>query len=482
MICRNSVTLQVKTRNTKKTIIMKTSTSLYLFLIALISAMGGFLFGYDWVVIGGAKPFYEQYFQIADSPSMQGWAMSSALIGCLVGALSAGKLSDRLGRKPILTLAACLFICTAIGTGAADSFALFNVFRLVGGFAIGLASSLSPMYIAEIAPAHLRGRFVSINQLTVVLGILCAQVVNWQIAEPVASDATYEMIRASWNGQMGWRWMFWAMVVPAALFFLFSFLLPESPRWLASHGKKMAALKVFSRMGGDEYAHKELAAIEAAEAHKTVEGGFRQLLHPSMYKVLAIGVVMAALQQWCGINVIFNYAQEIFMAAGYGVSDVLMNIVVTGITNVIFTVLAMFVVDRWGRKALTLFGAFGLTLIYAFMGAAYYYNISGVMLLIIVVAAIACYAMTLATTMWVIISEIFPNRIRGVAMSVCTFALWAACCTLTYTFPLLNRGLGAAGTFWLYGAICLAGGLFVWRNLPETKGKSLEEIEKELVR
>lgn len=457
---------------------MKTQSNFYLFLIALISAMGGFLFGYDWVVIGGAKPFYEQYFGIAGNPVMQGWAMSSALIGCLFGALSAGKLSDRLGRKPILILAAGLFICTAVGTGAVHSFTFFNVFRLVGGFAIGIASSLSPMYIAEIAPAHLRGRFVSINQLTVVLGILTSQIVNWQIAEPVALGATHEMIRESWNGQMGWRWMFWAMTVPAALFFVFSFILPESPRWLASSGKREAALKVFTRMGGKEYAVTELAAIEAASACQTQEGGFRQLLNPAMYKVLTIGVVMAILQQWCGINVIFNYAQEIFMAAGYGVSDVLMNIVVTGITNVIFTILAMFVVDRWGRKALTLIGSFGLAIIYSFMGAAYYFHITGIVLLIIVVMAIACYAMTLATVMWVIISEIFPNRIRGVAMSVCTFALWAACFILTYTFPMLNSGLGAAGTFWLYGLICLGGGIFVVFRLPETKGKSLEEIEK----
>ncbi len=461
---------------------MKSRQNLYLFLIALISAMGGFLFGYDWVVIGGAKPFYEQYYEIAHNPVMQGWAMSSALIGCLIGALSAGKLSDRLGRKPILILSAGLFICTAIGTGAADSFEAFNVFRLIGGFAIGIASSLSPMYIAEIAPAHLRGRFVSINQLTVVLGILSAQIVNWQIAEPVAADATAEMIRSSWNGQIGWRWMFWAMTVPAALFFLFSFILPESPRWLASSGRKEAALRIFTRICGEKQALEEMAAIEATSLNKTSEGGFKQLIHPSMRNILIIGVVMAVLQQWCGINVIFNYAQEIFMAAGYGVSDVLMNIVVTGVTNVIFTILAMCVVDRWGRKALTLAGAFGLTLIYAFMGAAYYFHISGVLLLVIVVAAIACYAMTLATTMWVIISEIFPNRIRGIAMSVCTFALWAACFILTYTFPMLNQGLGAAGTFWLYGIICLAGGLFVWKKLPETKGKSLEEIERELVK
>lgn len=461
---------------------MKTHANLYLFLIALISAMGGFLFGYDWVVIGGAKPFYEQFFQIADNPVMQGWAMSSALIGCLVGALSAGKLSDRLGRKPILVLAAGLFICTAIGTGAANSFTLFNVFRLIGGFAIGIASSLSPMYIAEIAPAHLRGRFVSINQLTIVLGILASQIANWQIAEPVAIGATADMIRESWNGQMGWRWMFWAMTVPAALFFVFSFVLPESPRWLATSGRREAALKVFTRMGGGDYAHRELATIEAAAVGQSQEGGFKQLFRPAMYKVLTIGIVMAVLQQWCGINVIFNYAQEIFMAAGYGVSDVLMNIVVTGITNVIFTILAMFVVDRWGRKALTLIGSFGLAIIYAFMGAAYYFHITGMVLLIIVVMAIACYAMTLATAMWVIISEIFPNRVRGVAMSVCTFSMWAACFVLTYSFPMLNSSLGAAGTFWLYGVICLAGGVFVVFYLPETKGKSLEELEKELIK
>lgn len=461
---------------------MKTQSNLYLFLIALISAMGGFLFGYDWVVIGGAKPFYEQYFQIAGDPVLQGWAMSSALIGCLVGALSAGKLSDRLGRKPILILAAGLFIATAIGTGAVHSFTYFNVFRLIGGFAIGIASSLSPMYIAEIAPAHLRGRFVSINQLTVVLGILASQIVNWQIAEPVQAGATAEMIRESWNGQWGWRWMFWAMTVPATLFFGFSFILPESPRWLASSGHREAALTVFARMGGDAYARRELQAIDASSTGTEQQGGFKQLLQPSMRKVLIIGIVMAVLQQWCGINVIFNYAQEIFMEAGYGVSDVLMNIVVTGITNVVFTILAMFVVDRWGRKALTLIGSFGLTVIYAFMGAAYYFHITGIVLLVIVVLAIACYAMTLATTMWVIISEIFPNRVRGVAMSVCTFALWAACFILTYTFPVLNSSLGAAGTFWLYGVICLAGGIFVVTCLPETKGKSLEEIEKELIK
>ena len=461
---------------------MKSYNKKFVYFICLVSAMGGLLFGYDWVVIGGAKPFYELYFDIADVPAMQGLAMSVALLGCLIGAMVAGMMADRYGRKPLLIISAFIFLSSAYATGAFSAFSWFLAARFLGGIGIGIASGLSPMYIAEVAPTSIRGKLVSLNQLTIVLGILGAQITNWLIAEPIPADFSPVDICASWNGQMGWRWMFWAMTVPAALFFVFSFILPESPRWLASSGKREAALKVFTRMGGKEYAVTELAAIEAASACQTQEGGYRQLLNPAMYKVLTIGVVMAILQQWCGINVIFNYAQEIFMAAGYGVSDVLMNIVVTGITNVIFTILAMFVVDRWGRKALTLIGSFGLAVIYTFMGAAYYFHITGVVLLIIVVMAIACYAMTLATVMWVIISEIFPNRIRGVAMSVCTFALWAACFILTYTFPMLNSGLGAAGTFWLYGLICLAGGIFVVFRLPETKGKSLEEIEKELVK
>ncbi|MDP4240460.1 MAG: sugar porter family MFS transporter [Bacteroidota bacterium] len=460
---------------------MQKKTHLYLFQIALISAMGGLLFGYDWVVIGGAKPFYEQFFQIAHDPLLQGWAMSSALIGCLFGALFSGKLSDRYGRKPVLIFSAALFVCTSIGTGISPNFTWFNIFRLIGGLAIGSASSLSPMYIAEIAPANLRGRFVAINQLTVVLGILAAQLVNWQIADPVPNGATGEMIRMSWNGQWGWRFMFWVMTIPAGLFFTLGFILPESPRWLASHGNKTGALKVFTRLGGAEYAEMELHSIEST-VHFEKRATFKQLLHPSFRNVLIIGIVLAVFQQWCGINVIFNYAQEIFMSAGYGISDVLMNIVITGLTNVVFTILAMFLVDKWGRKVLLKIGAFGLTIIYALMGSAYYFHISGFSLLIIVVLAIACYAMTLAPVMWIVISEIFPNQIRGIAMSIATFALWSACFILTYTFPLLNTGLGAAGTFWVYGIICLLGGIFVSLKVPETKGKSLEELEKELIK
>ena len=462
-------------------IFMKTQSNFYLFLIALISAMGGFLFGYDWVVIGGAKPFYEQYFGIAGNPVMQGWAMSSALIGCLFGALSAGKLSDRLGRKPILILAAGLFICTAVGTGAVHSFTFFNVFRLVGGFAIGIASSLSPMYIAEIAPAHLRGRFVSINQLTVVLGILTSQIVNWQIAEPVALGATHEMIRESWNGQMGWRWMFWGAAFPAAVFLLLACFIPESPRWLAMKGKREKAWSVLSRIGGNRYAERELQMVEQTSASKS-EGGLKLLFSRPFRKVLVLGVIVAVFQQWCGTNVIFNYAQEIFQSAGYSLGDVLFNIVVTGVANVIFTFVAIYTVERLGRRALMLLGAGGLAGIYLVLGTCYFFQVSGFFMVVLVVLAIACYAMSLGPITWVLLAEIFPNRVRGVAMATCTFALWVGSFTLTYTFPLLNTALGSYGTFWIYSAICVFGFLFFLRALPETKGKSLETLEKDLIK
>lgn len=456
----------------------------YLLLICIVSAMGGLLFGYDWVVIGGAKPFYEAFFDISASPALQGWAMSCALVGCLAGALSAGIFSDRFGRKRMLVVAAFLFIVSSAGTGAAGGFMLFIVWRMLGGFAIGLASNVSPLYIAEVAPAELRGRLVSLNQLTIVLGILLAQIVNWQVADPVPDNATAEVIRESWNGQYGWRWMFWITNIPAMLFFAGAFFVPESPRWLSMHGRTDQARQVLTRIGSAEYADQELKNIAAATETETVarKGGLRRLLHPSMRRVLVIGVVLAVFQQWCGINVIFNYAQEIFAAAGYGISDTLMNIVVTGVTNVIFTFVAIFTIDRLGRRALLLFGAGGLAMIYLLLGGAYYLGLNGVALLVIVVLAIACYAMSLAPVMWVVISEIYPNSVRSAAMSVATFALWFASFVLTYTFPLLNRALGASGTFWSYGAICLLGWLFVRRSLPETKNKSLEAIEKELIK
>lgn len=454
----------------------------YVIFISLVSALGGLLFGYDWVVIGGAKPFYESFFGIGDSAALQGWAMSSALVGCLAGALAAGVLSDRYGRKRIFIVAAVLFVVSAIGTGAVDSFSAFIFYRIMGGVGIGIVSNLSPMYIAEVAPAQIRGRLVSLNQLTIVIGVLLAQIFNFLVAEPVPSDSTVEMIGNSWNGQLGWRWMFWLETVPAAAFLFLLFLIPESPRWLAMRGNGTKAISILRKIGGHEYADKELKMIIAGDKKSSAMEGLKKLFSLSMRKVLIIGLVLAVFQQWCGINVIFNYAQEIFSAAGYDISQMLLNIVITGVTNLVFTLVAIFTVDRFGRRILLLIGSAGMSAAFLTLGICYYFHVTGLPMLILVIMALAFYAMSLAPIMWVVISEIFPNAVRGVAMGVVTFALWSACFVLTYTFPLLNSALGASGTFIIYGLICTGGYIFISKFVPETKNKSLEELEKELVR
>ena len=442
--------------------------------------MGGLLFGYDWVVIGGAKPFYEVYFNIVDSPSMQGWAMSVALLGCLIGATLAGMMADKYGRKKLLIASALIFLVSSYGTGAAMSFTVFLIARFFGGIGIGIASNLSPMYIAEIAPHHIRGKLVSLNQLTIVLGILGAQIANWLIAEKVPAGFTTSQILDSWNGQMGWRWMFWATAFPAAAFFLLMFIIPESPRWLSLKGRREQALSVFRKIGGEDYAQAELASMAETSADEE-KATIKQLFRRPLSKVVIIGIVIAVFQQWCGTNVIFNYAQEIFQSAGYSLNDVLFNIVVTGIANLVFTFVAIHTVDRLGRRALMMIGAGGLAGIYLILGTCYFFQVSGWFMVVLVVMAIGCYAMSLGPVTWVLLSEIFPNRVRGMAMAAATVALWIGCFTLTYTFPLLNSVLGSSGTFWIYSLICASGFIFMFRVLPETKGKSLEELEKELI-
>src|ERR1035438_10124582 len=359
--------------------------NVYLWLAAASGALGGLLFGYDWVVIGGAKPFYELYFHL-DSPALEGWAMSCALTGCLMGAVSAGGLSDRFDRKRLLTLAAMVFALSSLGTGLAVHFATFVAWRILGGFAIGLASGISPMYIAEISPAHLRGRLVSLNQLAIVVGILLAQVINWLIARPVPHEASAHEIMLSWNGQWGWRWMFAVTAIPSTLFLIGTFLVPESPRWLATKGRNRQAQQVLERLGGRPYAEQVLedfAAAGDADAHRSV---FAELSSPGIAKVLVLGTVLAVLTQWCGINVIFNYAQEIFAAAGYQVSDILFNIVITGAVNLVFTFVALFTIDRFGRRILLLTGVSGLVIIYIVLGIFYRLHLQGKPMLFLVLA------------------------------------------------------------------------------------------------
>lgn len=455
--------------------------SSYVWLISSVAAMGGLLFGWDWVVIGGAKPFFQRYFELT-SESQIGWANSCALIGCLFGALGAGALSDKLGRKRLLIAAALLFAVTSLGNALAGSFAIFIAWRMFGGVAIGLASSLSPMYIAEIAPAQIRGKLVTVNQLTIVIGILLAQYINWFLVRDLPQGASDDFIRNSWFGQQGWRWMFGLTAAPSLLFFFAMFLVPESPRWLTKNGNNEAARGVLRKIGGGDYADAAIAEIQSTLAKEEIQRvRFMDLLERKMGKVLVLGVVLAAFQQWCGINVIFNYAEEIFRAAGYDISSVLKHIAWTGSVNLIFTLVALPIVDRQGRRRLMLFGSAALAVIYIAIGTCYYSGVKGGPLLFLVLAAIAAYSVSLAPVTWVVISEIFPNRIRGAAMAVAVSSLWIGCFLLTFTFPILNKKLGPAGTFWLYAVICVAGFVFIKFKLPETKGKTLEQIERELV-
>lgn len=452
----------------------------YVWGIAIVAALGGLLFGYDWVVIGGARQFFEIYFHL-QSASEIGWANSCALVGCFIGSVAAGVLGDRYGRKPILLVSAVLFAVSSVLTGWAPSFTSFIVWRIAGGIAIGLSSNISPLYIAEVSPAAHRGRLVSLNQFAVVIGIFIAQIMNWRIAAPIPEHASQAALLASWNVQLGWRWMFTAVAVPAVIFLAASLGIPESPRWLIGRERFQPAVKILSKIGGsEEYATAEAAAIvDALRNEEQKATSWRGLLQPGVRMVLLVGVVLAVLQQWSGINILFNYAEEVYRAAGLGANQILVDIVITGAINLIFTLVAMAFVDRLGRRPLMLIGCCGIGVSHLLAGLAYRTGQHGIPVLVLTLCAIACYAMTLAPLTWVLIAEIFPNRLRSLGVSAAVSALWISSFALTYSFPFINRLLGSAGSFFIYGVICLAGAVFVFFFVPETKGRTLEEIEEQ---
>lgn len=454
-----------------------------IWLICFVAAMGGFLFGYDWVVVGGAKPFYEPYFHLTTA-HQQGWGTSSALIGCIFGALLCYALTDKYGRKRLLVLAGFLFSLSAVGTALADDFFWYNFYRIVGGFGIGIALNLSPMYIAEMSPPEMRGKLVSVNQLMIMIGILAAQVANWQISlidTEMPPEASAAVIRESWNGQAGWRWMFGLEAFPAVIFFVLMLVMPESVRWLVKNGQDEKAKKTLRRIGGVAYAEAEVASIKSTiSADEVSRVHFGALLQPGLLKILMLGFFLAILQQWCGMNVVFYYAADIFLAAGYDMKQMMLQIVVIGTVMVISVIFTIFLVDRYGRKTLMLLGTGGLAAIYVIQGYFFHAGVQGISIVILTLASVAVYSFTLAPVVWVILSEIFPNRIRGAAMSLAAVALWIGNFSLTFTFPAIKENLGWSLNFWLYALICIAGFIFMVFKLPETKGKSLEEIEKAL--
>jgi SP family arabinose:H+ symporter-like MFS transporter len=453
----------------------------YVWAISLTAALGGLLFGYDWVVIGGAKPFFQEYFRLngEEGSGALGWAMSCALLGCFLGSIISGALSDRFGRKKLLILSAFLFILTAIATGLAPTFSLFIAGRISNGVAIGLASNLSPIYIAEVAPAEKRGRLVAVNQLAIVIGVLLAQLVNWIIAEPIPEGMQGAALLDTWNGQHGWRWMFIAASIPAALFFILVFFIPESPRWMIKNRMEDSALRVLGRIGDEGYVSASLSEIRESLSEEAGPVNFRALLRPGIFKIVLLGMFLAFLQQWSGNNTIFYYAQEVFTEAGYQVGEMLFNIVITGSVMLVFTFIAIRTVDRVGRKWLMLTGCIGMGVSEIILGLSYHFHVTGLPVILLILAVVAFYSFTLAPVTWVLISEIFPNRVRGAAVSIATSSLWISSFLLIYLFPFMNRA-GISVPFIIYAGILILGYIIIKNTLTETRGKSLEQIEKDL--
>jgi len=438
----------------------------YLLTISLVTALGGLLFGFDISVISGTIPFIQEVFDLNET--MKGWVVSSALIGCIIGASFSGRLGDKFGRKKVLLVTSILFAVSAIGSGVANSIPVFVMYRILGGLAVGGASVLAPMYIAEVSPAHLRGRMVSINQLTIVIGISLAYYSNWFLLE---------------IGENAWRWMFVAEAVPSLLFFFALFIVPESPRWLVARKRENEAKQVLSKVAGIEFARFELSEIKASLVGNEKRGTLKQLFKKKYAFILFLGIFLAVFQQWSGINVIFFYAPDIFAKANLGVDAALFQTTLIGLMNIVFTILAMRVIDKIGRKLLMLIGAAGMAACYIVIGFLFSTGrTEDWLLLTFIIITPAFFAFGLGPTVWVVLSEIFPNKIRGAAMSVATLSLWIACYLLTLTFPVFVELFNASNTFWLYAVICIIGFLVILKYLPETKGISLEKLEKMLVK
>ncbi|MDZ7370864.1 MAG: sugar porter family MFS transporter [candidate division KSB1 bacterium] len=438
---------------------------------SFVAALGGLLFGYDTAVISGGIGFLKEFFDL--NPAQEGWAVSSALVGCIIGVAASGFLNDAVGRKKVLLLSAALFTVSAVGSALPRTFAEFVLYRMIGGLGVGAASMTSPLFIAEIAPPAMRGRLVSWNQLAIVFGMLVVYFVNYLIADPLHPE---------WNVTTGWRWMFGSETLPAALFFLLLFFVPESPRFLIKKGRRKEGEAVLARICGEAEAERMASEIEAAVAKERSSPS--ELLKPGLRRMLLLGVALAVLQQITGINVIIYYAPEIFKKLGSSTDAALLQTVVIGVCNLAFTLVAINTVDRYGRKPLMLIGAAGMGLSLLAFGMTAFLQISGAGLLIFVLTYIASFALSVGPVTWVILSEIFPTRMRGRVMALCTVMLWGANYLVSQTFPMLDadvflvRTFHHAFSFWLYALFCvvLFGVVKAW--VPETKGKSLEEIER----
>ena len=433
----------------------------YILGISFISALGGYLFGFDFAVIAGALPFLQKHFLL--DAYWEGFATGSLALGAIVGCLIAGSVSDKYGRKPGLLIAAAIFALSSLAMAFSSSRDLFIGARFCAGIGVGMASMLSPMYIAEISPAHLRGRMVAINQLTIVLGILITNLINYMLRN---------------YGEDAWRWMFGLGFIPSALFFIGALWLPESPRWLLKAGKNSNAYIVLSKIGDTAFVNDSIKNIQQSLTGIT-KTNYSALFKKGILPAVLIGIGLAVFQQLCGINTVFNYAPKIFESIGASQDDQLLQTVFIGGVNLAFTILAMLLVDKLGRKPLMLIGAGGLAILYVIIvillgGHSPY--VSWFLL-----ASIGIYAMSLAPVTWVLISEIFPNKVRSEATAVAVISLWAAYFILVFTFPVLFEKLREK-SFYIYSVVCVLGFFFVWLKVKETKGKTLEELENVMER
>ncbi len=443
----------------------KTSFNIgYILLISLVAAFGGFLFGYDTAVVSGAIGFLTKEFNL--SAELTGWAASSLLVGCMLGAAIGGPIGDRFGRKPSLIFCAVLFAVSSVASALPHGLGPFAWARFAGGVAIGAASMLSPLYIAEISPGKIRGTLVALYQLAIVVGILVVFFVNLQIQR--LGDET-------WNTHTGWRWMFASLALPSVVFGFCMALMPESPRWLMKMGQRDQARQILERVGGPDNAAQEVQQIEAALQEE--QGHWSELFTTGYRRALVIGILLAVFGQFSGINSIMYYAPEIFKAAGAGTDSAFSQTVIVGAMNLVFTFVAIWLVDRAGRKPLLIAGTLVQVVSLASVGFMFQSGQSGTWVLVSILAFVAAFAVAMGPIPWIVNAEIFPTKLRGRAMSLAIFCLWFADWIVTQTFPMLRASIGPARTFWVYAFCSLLSTLFVIFMVPETKGRTLEEIE-----
>jgi len=467
---------------------MGTATnSKYLIKLTLVATLGGLLFGYDTAVISGTVSSLESFFVLpfgldeTSANARLGLVVSSALIGCIIGGISGGLISKKLGRKNGLILAAILFLFSALGSAMPEMFVksigegdhtfiyIFILYRIIGGVGVGLASMLSPLYIAEIAPAKIRGKLVSLNQFAIIFGMLVVYFVNYFIAKQ--GDDT-------WLNEIGWRWMFASETIPAGIFLILLFFVPDTPRSLVLKSQPIKALEVLTKVNGVSEAKKILDEIQ-----NTVVRHSGKLFSFGM-TVIIIGVLLSVFQQFVGINVVLYYAPEIFKSMGSGTDSALLQTIIVGAVNLLFTVLAILTVDKFGRKPLMIIGAFGMAISMFALGTTFFSESIGIAALVFMLVYVASFAMSWGPVTWVLLSEIFPNKIRGRAMAVAVAAQWISNYVVSWTFPMMDKNtyllekFNHGFAYWIYGVMGVTAMLFVWKFVPETKGKTLEEMEK----